>query len=511
MLWVGLASAFTIGSSLSGDCHEGLAGAALRAVREDGTLVAPSSTNAADHRWIDELPFVVPADLADAEGAALLAGSRDPDLMGAAPTDVATLTSVHGDSEHQYAHCLRSSTDDGADGDATALAGCREEILEEVDAALDGLDASGLPDDAVRTNASIWLTFSGTRDVPVPATMWHLGRALHTLQDAYAHTLRDDTLAVTGVLNFVDFADEHLDPERDGAAHLSAMDQCQSEGLPAERSDAAALASEALVRAVLDPALSKDERRAAAAAVLDDSLRLQTGCTADNQWCDAGEFAVGSGCDSGRGAPFGLGVLFALGAVTCRRASRPTLMLFAVLLGLAAPRVAAAKSPRVPLYPASWQDVGIEGRLGGSVDHLAGAAALGVRWRLSDRFVLGIDGEINPWGSAVTNDIVSGCTNLMIVGTREYPIGDVPVRLAFSVRAGLSRLNMTVYGAREGSLGPAIGVSALGIVVDMRRGWTLIFEPDDVEIPVPHITGVPLAWAQYRMTVGVRWGAAIHH
>jgi hypothetical protein len=51
-----------------------------------------------------------------------------------------------------------------------------------------------------------------------------------------------------------------------------------------------------------------------------------------------------------------------------------------------------------------------------------------------------------------------------------------------------------------------IGVNLIGIEWALTRTAHLIIEPGDVAISVPHLTGAPLTYRQYRFTVGVQFG-----
>ena len=64
-----------------------------------------------------------------------------------------------------------------------------------------------------------------------------------------------------------------------------------------------------------------------------------------------------------------------------------------------------------------------------------------------------------------------------------------------------------LVGAPAGSIGPYFGVNLLGLEYQLSPGPYLILDPADVALPVPHITGAPLTYLQYRLTLGVQFGA----
>src|SRR4051812_14028735 len=55
----------------------------------------------------------------------LLLGVRDNDLKGINPLSSLDLIQVHGSPTTQQEHCIRSSSDDNADGNRSALAACQ--------------------------------------------------------------------------------------------------------------------------------------------------------------------------------------------------------------------------------------------------------------------------------------------------------------------------------------------------------------------------------------------------
>ena len=81
-----------------------------------------------------------------------------------------------------------------------------------------------------------------------------------------------------------------------------------------------------------------------------------------------------------------------------------------------------------------------------------------------------------------------------------------PVRLTTTLNLGASMLLFDLYGAPAGSVGPYFGMSLLGVEWKAFRHSYFLLDPG-VAVPVPRIVGIPFAYYQYRLTVGVRWGA----
>jgi hypothetical protein len=62
---------------------------------------------------------------------------------------------------------------------------------------------------------------------------------------------------------------------------------------------------------------------------------------------------------------------------------------------------------------------------------------------------------------------------------------------------------MDLYGAPAGSMGLHLGFSPLGLEWKVSDLFYLVIDPLNFAVPAPHLTGVPLAYPQYRTTIGV--------
>ena len=205
--------------------------------------------------------------------------------------DVSALAEYAAQPELQPSHCLRAPADDGAAGDASALAACKADILDELSTALGDADP---PDLTITEPVRLHLVFRGDADIPLTRFSFHLGRAIHTLQDSFGHAFRSpDERHVRSVLNWVDWLKKGSGgyvAARDGFQHLYALDQCDSATLGALDRRAAALeATSELIAAVSDDNGGRAGRLARAAAVVDGWFAVDETCTADNHWCDAPE------------------------------------------------------------------------------------------------------------------------------------------------------------------------------------------------------------------------------
>ena len=487
------ARAYNYASALAKGCHESITIAALRAARAELELAAALPTRDDDRAFIDDLPLDLPKDVRDLGGASLIVGVRDNDLKGRHGLDTAELALVHGDPDAQDEHCLRRAEHDEPDGSREALAECRAYIAGRfADAVQVGLDASGTPDPDVRTKVAVYLTFVGKQHVPMPRFHVQLGRALHALQDSFSHTVRSpDGLRVRSLLNWIDFVEEHHIEARDGATHRAALDECEElDPLRQRRLELAIEASEALLRAALDPALEEPQKLAAADAVLDRYMSYEAGCGADNAFCDAPELeypAPWTGCSAvpgGKSSGYAAAGALALagGALRARRSPRE-----------AAPRRRAST-------PDSGSAFALAAKGSLSIDETAAGLALGGRYRASERWAFGIDGEWNPWASIETSRLRPGTFNAYGSAVFRAPVAH-GMALRVTGRLGASWLLFDLYGAPAGSVGPYFGLSLLALELELSRRAALVLEPADVVVTMPHVSGIPLTHRQYRASV----------
>ncbi len=140
----------------------------------------------------------------------------------------------------------------------------------------------------------------------------------------------------------------------------------------------------------------------------------------------------------------------------------------------------------------------------GSLDRGGAAYRLGGRYRASDRWTFGADVEHNPWFSIETVSAVPGVINAYLTASFRWTRFE-GIELASTAHAGISVLLFDLYSAEAGSTGPYLGLSLLGVSIDLSPGVALVIEPADVSIPIPQLRGVPFVYRQYRLTVGVRW------
>lgn len=546
--------AFTFDSQLSEGCHERIT---LRALERAGWPggESPGPLTDLDRRALADLPFALPDDRRDGWSLALVLGVRDPDLGGASPRDLPALNTIHNDQDAQDEHCLRAPAHDGPAGDAAALEACRAFILAETDAALG--EAEALELDETRP-VTVTLAFSGELALPVRRFAFHAGRALHALEDSYAHTFRGpDVGPVRHVLNFVDHARAHdYDEARDGHAHLAALDLCEVDDDEAlartgPRVEAAVRAASDYLAALADPVGGRAGRRARVEALLSRVLAHEPRCTADNRWCEAPEARLeqGCGCATSQPGPRGAGELVLLmGLVVVLRSRRELVgralrrvrvhralsaLAFVALIGLSSS--ARGQDHDVPIASATTTttggafasathtssaglsqarlekppsegagDVSLYLAAGAALDEAALAGNVGLRWQWSQDFTLGLDVELNPWLSLDAGRVAPGTFNTYLTLVyRWWSIGDVDLRL--TGHAGLSVLLFDLVGADAGAVGPYLGLSLLGVSLRVTDHLVLVLDPADLALPIPNLAGVPFYRRQYRVTIGLQW------
>ena len=503
------ANAYTIQSAQGPGCHERITGDALIAVRATTDAGDAVETNVDDDEdLVHNVPFTLPSGLQDLVGATLLIGARDNDLQGRSPDDLSRLITLHGDDEHQDAHCLRSIDEDEPDGSLAAIDDCRAFIDDRLDAALEGLGKDGVPDVAIRKTVPVYLQFRGVTDVSIPTFWYEMGSAMHTVEDSYTHTYRSDDDAITSVLNFVEMAEPDYAEDVDGPVHLSTMDECTGDTYREDRAWTATTSVTDLLLAMLGSG-SNDERRANADTVIDRVLTFEKGCDASNDWCSAHERTYATTCATTSTGGIGA-ALVALCAIVLRRRPSRAILLGAVLFSGAAAAEPATKKAAEEVHEEVNEvfdrTPGVELRLSASVAREAVAPAIGWRYRFNDKWVVGGDVEWNPWYSTTPLEAEPGTVNVYGTIKREFAMKSEPVRLTTTLNLGASVLLFDLYGAPAGSVGPYFGLSLLGVEWKAFRHSYFLFDPG-VAVPVPRIVGIPFAYYQYRLTIGVRWGA----
>jgi hypothetical protein len=540
------ADAYTISTIVTAGCHEKVTTDAFRAVRLDPTTAAtaaPLPADRNDRALIDDLEFTPANDMSDLGGATLLVGVRDNDLKGRDSMDLSQLPLVHGDPSAQQEHCLRGANQQEPGGSATAVSACRAFILERVGQALDGLDATGMPDPTNKTSLPLYLALRHGVNALLPTYYVRIGQAIHAVEDSFTHTYRTpDGMQITVVLDWLDEANGDLVEAIDGPPHSGEMDRCDDpDDLRRQKRELATEAATAVLRATLDPSQTNDQKMAAVGAILDQYLTYSPGCTFANNWCDAPEHKYGNasllGCNvggpGGRSAVLGLAAFLGLLALLRRTRRRRRAMVGMTLLFIASvlpshafaqaeaspagsDTAAAAEEKHSPPPPVTTpvkepgpkdpSKMALGAYLGGSgsYSYAAAAATLGARLRFSKHWTFGLDAEWNPWiaingRTAVRAGAFNGYGTVIL----RLPLAYEQFNLRTTANLGFSRLLIDLYGAPKGSTGIYAGLSPLGLEWKVSRLLFVIINPLNFAMPTPQLSGVPFSYSQYRATIGL--------
>lgn len=559
-----VAHAWSIGSQINEEgCHEPITAAALRTVRarfDTAPALTPSRDEAA---MIRDVLFTPPSDLVnDLAGMTLLLGVRDNDLKGINPLSSLDLIQVHGSPTTQDEHCIRSSADDDAAGNQAALTACGAYIVKTATEALDGLDAQGRVDAMNRTPFTLYVGIRGQVTPSLPLFYVRIGAAMHALEDGFPHTYRTaDGMRVTVVLNWIDLINGTYDEARDGPAHRAELDRCwDGDPLIKRDFDLATQAATELLSAALDPSLSRDAKIEQFEAVVAKYLTFEPGCTLDNNWCDSAEARVTNsvvGCSvSGQGSLVSWIALASIGVVMMWRRRRIRNVGCALLIAgaLATPARAeepdptapspadtsatkpADAKPAVPIPAADsnatngtepGRDIktptvgevasvrkdkklgspwGVTASFGGAVDRPALVTTLGGRYRITERWIVGLDAAWNPWITTSPMDVRSGVATVAGVVTRRFPMKFDRVNLRTSFYLGTSTLLFDVYGAPRYSTGPYIALSPLGVDYDLGHAVRIVWDPMEMALAMPLVGQLPLYYEQFRFVLGIQIG-----
>jgi MYXO-CTERM domain-containing protein len=139
----------------------------------------------------------------------------------------------------------------------------------------------------------------------------------------------------------------------------------------------------------------------------------------------------------------------------------------------------------------------------GAVDNPALAVTAGGRMRASKHWALGLDGEWNPWIAFQGSGVRAGVINVYATGILRFPLAYENFNLRTSLSLGTSYLLTNLYGAPSGSFGLYGGLSFLGLEWKVSRTFYAIINPIGIVLPVPQLKGVPLAYPQYRLSLGI--------
>lgn len=279
------AHAYTVGTAFTEPCHERLTAAAVEDFVErlpfDVPLLRGERTERVAQHFLDLYGSPELSPRAQAVLFAVVMGVRDPDSEGISPTDLSGSRYLHANTNGQEQHALRRMEDDGPEGDAAAARGVRASI--EATLAEAQLWFARPTEEQIR-EVDYFLESYGAVRVRVWAPGFFLGRALHTLQDSFSHTLRtQDMRRLVHIFNYIEAIGDRHNDARDGLRHSGELDSCIVGGASSSLFLAAREASTQLVEEVLD---AEGSNLGDASGALDTWLGYEAGCTLDNDYCD---------------------------------------------------------------------------------------------------------------------------------------------------------------------------------------------------------------------------------
>jgi len=220
----------------------------------------------------------------------LIIGVRDPDTRGFSVLRVNVARATHIDDSFQAPHSLRRTTDDGLEGNETAIENVKvylQSIVKNAHQQWWNLD-----DNAVLS--AVWtFPFYGEGDVQVFGPAFRIGLFSHAIQDSFTHALRDEDGQIASVLNFVEAATRNASEARDGLPHSDRLDECDTNNTADRRRiirarlatvRAIAAYAQTVAMETYEPQIFRD--------ALDEIYTYRPGCTVDNDYCDNPNLAL---------------------------------------------------------------------------------------------------------------------------------------------------------------------------------------------------------------------------
>ena len=250
-------------------------------------------------------------------------------------------------------------------------------------------------------------------------------------------------------------------------------------------------------------------------AVLDRRLSMAGGCEGDEAEPSGWEPFSGelersfvsspmiAGCSAGPSSGAGAALLICsivlLGVASRRRRFAALAAVGAAVLLASAPGVAKARETGD-----AGSGLSLRGAVGASVHRSAAHAIAGLRWQASERVLLGVDAEINPWISVDTVEVDPGTASLY--GNVEYQWVRRPaLQVSSKAHLGATTSLFDLVGVDAWSTGPYAGLDVLSAAFKVQDRLWLTVDPATTVVEVLRLRGVPVYHFQYRFTVGLRF------
>jgi MYXO-CTERM domain-containing protein len=520
------ANAWQIEDPIHKPCHERLSQAALTSV---GYVREPTPLAGDDARLRHNVDFDASRYDANLYALSLVLGVRNADTHGGPSFSFGSNAAAANASDDQRAHCLRTASQDGPEGDAAAIADCRAWIESLYWLALSSLDADGNVSPDVRTDATIATEFQGSVSYPVSELYYFAGRGMHAVQDSFTHTFRSpDGHRIRHVFNWIDQVSCTLDEARDGHGHETVLDHCE-DGDPSEaaRFELSTEASSDLLGALTVPG-TRAERAQRIADFLETWMTYEAGCTLDNDYCQSPVYdwlkhsgrsdanicdgplgcqTTASATPAPRSTAYGALLAGALALAMLGRRRRGVATLLLAVSSCWLPRSALAQEPGDESPPAREpRKLGgprLETRASVSVDNPAYAFGVAGLYGFK-RADVGVFAELNPWYSLERRRMSLGATNFGVLGHYLHPLRHDLV-LRFGLGFGVSMLNADMLGVNAGNLGIYVNIRAMGLIWEFADGVALTADPLDLALPAPALVGWQILFTQHRASLGLQF------
>ena len=425
------------------------------------------------------------------------------DLEGHSVTNFTSVRRIHADPDPigQYAHALRGIEDDGPDGEANAVEGLRRVIVDQL---MDAVDSLRKPSPEQIVTAELFFDFYGLVELEVWEPAYLLGRALHAVEDSFAHSVRSaDLSTIIHVLNYVEGIAGTLEPNRDGLAHSNHMDTCDGETVPIV--EKAVEAATQLIRAF---DLAVEQRNSAPLNIfIERWLKYTPGCDESNAYCDspwaplAKKDPVGPylehmlGCATlPQDTPSAWWVL-AVGLLFLRRrAAHAAVLIFLLVVGSAT--ADAQTFIQTESHGSLLSDAPDKSVVSASVGY---AVRAGHRWGALAAFV---HLERNHWlGIEFADKLRSGVLNVAL-GGQLYTGGDF---VRSSAMAGLSRLTFDTFFHDKGQQGVFLELRPVEFCWSPRPWLGITLAPITFDWLGPALGEPTLRLIQYRSITGIEF------
>ena len=151
--------------------------------------------------------------------------------------------------------------------------------------------------------------------------------------------------------------------------------------------------------------------------------------------------------------------------------------------------------------------LGFATSFGASIDRAAVAGTVGLRYRLTENWLVGLDAGWIPWITTSPIKERNGVAMAYVTVIRRFPMRFDRVNLRTSAHLGVSTLLFDVYGAPMYSTGPYIALCPLGIDYDLGGAVRLVIDPVEFALPIPLVGQLPLYYEQVRFMVGLQFGS----